>query len=102
MDALPERQSSGFSVGIAPDFEFFMQDHVQQGAVDFHIAAVVFDEAQLPKFVHEKTDPRPSGADHLGEHLPAPSKQTFRRCREGITDDIPGLLPSEKPCRKRA
>jgi hypothetical protein len=56
MDALPERQSSGFSVGIAPDFGFFMQDHVQQGAVDHHIAAIVFDEAQLPKFVRENAD----------------------------------------------
>src|ERR1700681_51751 len=46
-----------------------MQDHVQQGGVDLQVAAVVFDEAQLPKFVHENAHPRPSGADHLGERL---------------------------------
>jgi hypothetical protein len=31
-----------------------VQDHVQQGAVNFQAAAVVINEAQTPKFVHEE------------------------------------------------
>ena len=27
----------------------------------------VIDKAQLPEFIHEMTDPRPGGADHLGQ-----------------------------------
>ena len=33
-------------------------------------APVVIDEAQFPKFVHEKTHSRPRRADHLGEKSP--------------------------------
>ena len=29
--------------------------------------AIVIDKAQLPELVHEMTDPRPGGADHLGQ-----------------------------------
>jgi hypothetical protein len=32
-------------------------------------AAVVFDEAQFPEFVHEKTHPRPGRADHFRKRL---------------------------------
>ena len=32
-----------------------------------HAVAIVFDKAQLPELVHEVTDPRPGGADHLGQ-----------------------------------
>jgi hypothetical protein len=32
--------------------------------VDFKVT-VVFNEAQLPKFVHEVTDTRPCGANHF-------------------------------------
>jgi hypothetical protein len=31
-----------------------VQDQVQQGAVNFQAAAVVINEAQTPKFVHEE------------------------------------------------
>src|ERR1700730_9228845 len=45
-----------------------MQNDVQQGAVNFQVA-VVFNEAQFPEFIHEVTDARPRGADHLREGL---------------------------------
>ena len=32
-----------------------------------HAVAIVIDKAQLPEFVHKMTDPRPGGADHLGQ-----------------------------------
>jgi hypothetical protein len=43
-----------------------VEDHVQQRATDAHTAGVI-DEAELAESVHEKTDPRPGGADHLGQ-----------------------------------
>ena len=45
-----------------------VQNHVQRGAVHVQ-AAIVFNEAQPPKLIHEKPDARPSGADHLCERL---------------------------------
>ena len=30
-------------------------------------ATVVFQEAQLPELIHEETDARPRGADHVGQ-----------------------------------
>ena len=42
-----------------------MENHVQQGTVDFD-AAVVVNKAQFPKFVHEKTHARSRRADHTG------------------------------------
>ena len=41
-----------------------MQDDIEQRAVNVH-AAVVLDEAQLAKFVHEEADTRPRGAHHF-------------------------------------
>jgi hypothetical protein len=35
-----------------------VQHHVQQGAVNFQAAAVVVNEAQTSKFVHEEADAR--------------------------------------------
>ena len=47
-----------------------MQDDTQEGIVDVDLAvAVVVDEAQFPKFVHEKIDSRPRCADHLRQSL---------------------------------
>ena len=43
-----------------------VQDHIQQRAVDAQ-TAVVFDEAELAEFVHEKAHPRAGSADHLGQ-----------------------------------
>src|SRR6266498_4152646 len=50
------------------DLRLIVQDDAQQRAVDDHIA-VVLDEAQLPKLVHEKADPRPRGADQVRQRL---------------------------------
>jgi predicted PurR-regulated permease PerM len=41
-----------------------LQDDGQEGVVDLQ-AAVVFDESELPKLVHEEVDARARGADHL-------------------------------------
>ena len=35
--------------------------------MDRQRAAAVIDKAKLPELVHEVTDPRPGGADHLGQ-----------------------------------
>ena len=40
------------------------QHHAQEGVVDLQ-AAVVVDEPELAKLVHEEVDPRARGADHL-------------------------------------
>jgi hypothetical protein len=45
-----------------------VQDNTQEGIVDVDLA-VVFDEAQLPEFVHEKIDPWACRADHLRQHF---------------------------------
>src|ERR1700716_4324522 len=45
------------------------QDYVQQRAVNFQAAAVVVDEAEPSKLVHEKADARARGADHLRKRL---------------------------------
>ena len=45
-----------------------MQNDVQQRTV--HVdAAIVVDQTQLPELVHEKTDARPGGPDHLSQRL---------------------------------
>src|SRR2546423_7000866 len=43
-----------------------VQDHVEQRAVDFE-DAVVLDESELSKAVHEEIHPRSGRADHLRE-----------------------------------
>ena len=45
-----------------------MQDDTEEGIVDVDFA-VVFDETKFSKFVHEKIDAGPRGADHLRQHL---------------------------------
>ena len=45
-----------------------MQDNAQEAAVDGE-PAVVVDEAKLFELVHEMTDARPGGADHLRQTL---------------------------------
>jgi hypothetical protein len=60
------------------DLGLVIQDHVQQGIVDFD-CSIVFDIAQFAKFVHEKTHARSSGADHLGKcFLTEPSYDRLR------------------------
>ena len=46
-----------------------VQNHVQQRAVNFQTAAVVVDEPQPSKFIHEKADAGPCRADHLRKRL---------------------------------
>src|SRR6185436_2743797 len=49
-----------------PVYDLVAQNDVQERAV--HVQpAVVFDEAQVPEFVHERADPWPRGAHQLGE-----------------------------------
>ena len=45
-----------------------VMDHVQQGPFDGQVA-VVIDEAQTAKFVHEEADAGPGRADHLRQGL---------------------------------
>jgi hypothetical protein len=46
------------------DLGLLVQNHVQQGTVDFNLA-VVINETQFPKSVHEKAHARSSRAGHL-------------------------------------
>src|SRR5471032_2567535 len=50
------------------DVRLLVKDQIQQGFVDFNVT-VVLDEAQFTKFVHEETDARPRGSNHLGKRL---------------------------------
>src|SRR5512140_3920401 len=45
-----------------------VQNHAQQRAVDLDMA-IVGDEPQVAKLVHEMADARARGADHFGERL---------------------------------
>jgi hypothetical protein len=56
-----------------------VQNQIQQGPVDFNVA-VIGNESELAEFVHEKTDARARGADHLRQRLLA----DFRQDRFGI------------------
>ena len=53
---------------LLPIKALVVQDNAEEGIVDVDFA-VVFDETHFPEFVHEKIDSRPSGANHLREHL---------------------------------
>ncbi len=45
-----------------------VQDHAQEATMDRRqLAVVVIDEAKPLELIHEMTDPRPGGADHLGQ-----------------------------------
>src|SRR5882762_74813 len=45
-----------------------MHEDVEEGTMDVQ-AAVVFDEPKFPELIHERTDPRSSGADHLRQQF---------------------------------
>jgi hypothetical protein len=45
-----------------------VQDDIQKGAVHFN-AAVLVDETEFAKFIHEETHPRPRGADKTRQRL---------------------------------
>ena len=54
--------------GMRKKPELVAQDHAQEAAVNRQRAAArVINEAQRPELVHEMADPRPGGADHLGQ-----------------------------------
>ena len=45
----------------------FVQEYAEEAAIDRQRAAsVVVDKAKLPELIHEMTDARAGGADHLG------------------------------------
>jgi hypothetical protein len=46
------------------DFRLLVQNHIQQGTVDLNMA-VVINQAQSPKFVHEEADACSRRADDL-------------------------------------
>jgi hypothetical protein len=53
------------SARISPfDLGLVVQNHVQQGIMDFQLS-VVFDKTQFAEFVHEKAHARSGRADHL-------------------------------------
>jgi hypothetical protein len=62
------------------NLRFIVENHVQQGTVDFNVA-VVINETQFPKLVHEKTHARACRANHLRQCLLA----DFRNDRLGPT-----------------
>ena len=45
-----------------------MQDHIQQGIMDFKFS-VVFYKTQFAELVHEKAHARPGRADHLRQRF---------------------------------
>src|SRR3990172_12402794 len=43
-----------------------VQNYAEEATIDRQPGfTVVIDKAKLPEFIHEMTDPRPGGADHL-------------------------------------
>jgi len=46
----------------------FLQKDIEKCVVDANLAAV-FDESEFSEAIHEKTHPRPGGADHLSQDL---------------------------------
>ena len=52
----------------AGDGVLFAQDYAQEATINRQpTVALVIDKAQRPEFVHEMANPRPGGADHLGQ-----------------------------------
>jgi hypothetical protein len=72
-----------------------MQHNIQQRTMDLHVAVVV-DKAQLPKFVHENVDPRPSGTHHLGKRFLTDLRADLLRSPlsryRGLYDIVPGAF----------
>ena len=64
-----------------PKFGVVVQDHIQQRIMNFQFS-VIFDESQLPKFVHEGAHARPRGADHLGRSAMAEDAAKLARKRD--------------------
>ena len=60
------------------DLGLLVQNHVQQGTVDFNLA-VVINKTQFPKSVHEKAHARSRRADHLRQCLLADFRYDWLR-----------------------
>jgi hypothetical protein len=73
-----------------------VEDDIEEGAVNLQ-AAVVFNEAELPKLVHEETDPGPRRPDHLGQgFLTDPGHDElmlsiFAEAGQAITESAPAV-----------
>jgi hypothetical protein len=76
------------------DLRLIVQNNAQQRAVDFD-AAVVINEAQLPKLVHEMAHTGPRRADHLRERLLA----HLRNDRLGSTFLAKVSQQEKSPCQ---
>ena len=76
MDRLPAdstrgRQNAEFIpliISSLVDLGLLVQNHVQQGTVDFNVT-VVINKTQFPKSVHEKARARSRRSDHLRQCL---------------------------------
>ena len=48
-------------------FIFFVQDNTEETAMNRQPTIVVIHKTKFTELVHEMTDPRPGGTDHLGQ-----------------------------------
>src|SRR5260370_36101398 len=60
------------------DLGLLVQNHVQQGTVDFNVA-VAITKTQFPKSVHEKAYARSRRADHIRQSLLADFRYDWLR-----------------------
>jgi hypothetical protein len=61
-----------------PNLRLIVENHVQQGTVDFNVA-VVINKTQFPKFVHEETHAGSRRANHLRQCLLADFRYDWLR-----------------------
>src|SRR5258708_1293141 len=69
---------SALIISSLVDLRLLVQNHVQQGTVDFNLA-VVINKTQFPKSVHEKAHARSRRADHLRQCLLADFRYDWLR-----------------------
>src|SRR5437667_9370491 len=76
-----------------------MQDDAEEATMDCQPAAVaVIDKAQLPELIHEMIDPRPGGADHLGQAVLTDS-ENYRFCSAFLAEMSQQFMPGRLCCR---
>ncbi len=46
-----------------------VQDNAEEGVMDLQPIGIIVNKTKLPELIHEMTDPRTSGADHLGQRF---------------------------------
>src|ERR1700730_18496675 len=86
------RKKLGRSARIPPELGIVVQDHVQQGIMDFQFS-VVFDKTQFAESVHEKAHPRSGRSDHLRQRFL--TKLSHDRLRPALLAEI--CKQKEKP-----